>query len=222
MKVAFDEDGDNIHFRLYDYDQKYEKLFQLCFYQRVDNGYIKTYPKNTKYLNKMMLRYEKYAKKMFDQLGYFSKVPWEEGLTSFCSIMENTSIDWSLVGSCAACTRGIALQPHDIDIMINSKDIPQITEVLQDILIEPIIDTKGWLTKDFGVVFNHCRIDIASDPSPILDNPEPVDCGPYAMNHLEEIEWKNHTIKIPALHLQIAVNKKRGRFDRVELMEKYK
>lgn len=221
MKVSFDDAGENINFRIYDYDQKYEKLFQMCFYEPVKNGYIKTYPKTAKYIDKIMSRYEKYAKEMFDQLGYFSDVPWEKGLEDFCSYMQKANIDWWLTGSCAACIRGIKLQPHDIDIMVDSRDIPVLTEILQGILIEPIVDTNGWLTKDFGVVFNHCRIDIASDPSKILDDPEPVDCGPYAKKHLEEVMWNKFRIKIPPVELQITVNRKRKRMDRVRAMEEY-
>jgi hypothetical protein len=116
----------------------------------------------------MMTRYALYAKTMFDQLGYFTSVPWREGLDAFCSIIEKTDMDWWLTGSCAACIRGIDLSPHDVDIMINSDDIPELTELFRDELIEPIVSTHGWLTKDFGVMFLHCRIDIASDPSPVL------------------------------------------------------
>lgn len=221
MKVTFDDCNDMIHYRIHDFDEKYEKILQMCFYEKVQNGYIKKYPKEAKYLDKMMKRYSLFAEEMFNQLGYFVEVPWEKGLDSFCSIIEKTDIDWWLAGSCAACIREINLKPHDIDIMVNSKDISEITEVFKNELIEPIIDTNGWFTKDFGVLFLHCRIDIASDPSPVLDNPEPVDCGPYAKDHLETIQWRNHQIKIPPLTLQIAVNKKRGRFDRVEAMESF-
>jgi hypothetical protein len=65
------------------------------------------------------------------------------------------------------------MNPHDVDIMTDSKSIEEITDVFSDYLIEPIVDTNGWLTKDFGVIFLHARIDIASDPQEILDIPEP-------------------------------------------------
>lgn len=113
------------------------------------------------------------------------------------------------------------MNPHDVDIMIDSRSIDEITEVFSDCLIEPIVDTNGWLTKDFGVIFLHARIDIASDPQGILDIPEPVDCGPYTRQNLEIINWNGYEIKIPPLELQLNVNRRRERMDRVKLIEDF-
>ncbi|MTI79475.1 MAG: hypothetical protein FH758_01130 [Firmicutes bacterium] len=158
---------------------------------------------------------------MFSQLGYFSPVPWEEALYEFVKKVNGKGIGWWLTGSCAACIRGIKLNPHDVDIMINSKDVDRINDVFDGYIIEPIVDTNGWLTKDFGVIFLHARIDIASDPLACLDDPEPVDCGPYARANLEEITWRGYVIKVPPLELQLNVNRRRGRLDRVKLIEEY-
>lgn len=221
MKILFEEQGDLIIYKVTDFEKKYEPLLQMCFYENVGDGYIKKYPRGAKYIEKMKGRYFSYAQEMFDQLGYFSKVKWEVGLEKFCKIVNGKDIDWWLTGSCATCIRGIDLNPHDVDIMIDSKDKAELTELFQDYLIEPIIDTGGWLTKDFGVIFMETRIDIASDPNPILDKPEPIDCGPYAKEHLETVSWRGYDIKIPPLKLQLTANKKRGRFDRVKKIEDY-
>jgi hypothetical protein len=113
------------------------------------------------------------------------------------------------------------MNPHDVDIMTDSKSIGEIAEVFSEYLIEPIVDTNGWLTREFGVIFLHTRIDIASDPQEILDIPQPVDCGPYAKNNLETIEWNGYEIKLPPLELQLTANKKRRRMDRVKLIEDF-
>lgn len=168
-----------------------------------------------------MERYSQNAQLMFDQLGYFSTVPWKSGLTNFCTMVQDSTINWWLTGSCATCIRGIEINPHDIDIMIDSQSIAETTEIFKDYLIEPIVSTDGWVTKDFGVLFMDVRIDIASDPTPRLDEPEPADCGPYALKHLEVIEWNNVQIKVPPLDLQLRVNKKRGREDRVKKIEEF-
>jgi hypothetical protein len=54
-----------------------------------------------------------------------------------------------------------------------------------------------------------------------LDNPEPIDCGPYAKNNLETMNWEGYTIKVPPLELQLNVIKLRGRIDRVKKTEEY-
>jgi hypothetical protein len=131
---------------------------------------------------------------MFDQCGYFTEIPWQEGLKSFCSIIYETDIDWWLTGSCATCIRGIELKPHDIDIMVKSEYLDEVIELFSDYIIEPIIDTNGWIIKYFGVVFLHSRIDLAFD---------------------------RYSIKVPPLRLQINTNKLRGRDDRVEKINNY-
>lgn len=221
MKISFEEQGEDIIFRISEFDSKYEDVLKMCFYENDGKGYVKNYPKNVKHLDKIKRYYLRNAEKMFDQLGYYKQIPWETALLEFCERIKNTEIDWWLTGSCAACIRGIKMNPHDVDIMIDSKYVDEISELFKDYIIEPIVDTKGWLTKDFGVIFLHSRIDIASDPQDCLDIPEPVDCGPYAKEHLEEITWSGYTIKVPQLELQLNVNKKRHRFDRVKLIEDF-
>jgi hypothetical protein len=67
----------------------------------------------------------------------------------------------------------------------------------------------------------HCRIDIASDPQSSVDEPEPVDFGPYAKSKLETITWNGYKVRIPPIELQLNVNKRRHRIERVRLIEEY-
>jgi hypothetical protein len=221
MKISFEEENDLIVFRITDFNGKYENILKMCFYSQEGEGYTKRFPKDTKYLEKITSYYFDHAQEMFDQLGYFVPVPWEKGLFEFAKELEGKGIHWWLTGSCAVCIRGISLQPHDVDIMVDSSDVEKISDIFSDYLIEPIVDTNGWLTKDFGVIFRHTRIDIASDPQEILDDPDPVDCGPYARANLEIVKWKGLTITVPPLQLSLNTNKKRGRTDRVEKIEEY-
>ena len=193
----------------------------MCFYQLDGDSYIKKFPKDTKNIEKIKENYLENAEEMFSQLGYFSPIPWEKALLEFVKRVEGKGIDWWLTGSCSACLRGVNFKPHDVDIMIDSKDVDKISEIFADHIVEPIIDTNGWLTKDFGVIFFHSRIDIASDPQECLDDPEPVDCGPYAKRNLEEITWNGYKIKVPPLHLQLNVNRRRERIDRVKILEEH-
>ncbi len=221
MKVRFEEYENNVIFRVYDFDSKYEKVLKMCYYEPDSSSYIKTFPRDTKNIKQIQSYYSSNFKEMFDQLGYFKPIPWEKALLEFFDKIEGQQINWWLTGSCAACIRGIPLSPHDIDIMVDSADINKVNEIFKDYIIEPILDTNGWLTKEFGVIFLHARIDIASDPQTCLDDPEPIDCGPYARANLEEVRWRGHLIKVPPVNLQLNANKRRERLDRVALIEEY-
>ncbi len=221
MKVYTEDKGDTIEFGIADFDPKYRPVLKMCFYEDKGTVFTKSYPKEAPHMEKVRRHYLQYGKMMFDQLGYWIPIPWETALDAFCQRIKGQNIDWWLVGSCSACIRGIPLNPHDIDIMIDSKDTEKITELFADVLIEPLINTQGWVTKEFGVVFLHARIDIASDPSERLDQPDPVDCGPYAKHHLEHVQWRGFTIPVPPIELLIHSNRKRGRIDRVQILEEY-
>lgn len=220
MKIVFKECKDEVIFEVHEYG-KLEEALKMCFYQNSKDHYYKSFPKSIGNMDKIKKNYKANAELMFSQLSYFSPIPWEDALYEFVKMVEGKEIDWWLVGSCAACIRGIKMNPHDVDIMINSKDIDKINDIFEDYLIEPIIDTNGWLTKDFGVIFMQARIDIATDPHPCLDKPIPVDCGPYAKEHLEEIEWRGYNIKVPPVQLQINANERRGRLERVRMLKEY-
>lgn len=221
MKFTFERKQENIVFRVSDFNKEYEKALQMCFYQEEGGSYTKRFSENTTNIDKIMDYYSKNAEEMFSQLIYESEVPWEDALYEFADKMEKAKIEWWLVGSCAACIRGISLEPHDVEIFIDSKDIDKLNQLFEDYIIEPIVDTNGWLTKDFGVVFLHARIDIATDPHPCLDNPIPLDCGQHARNNLEEVMWRGFKIRVPPIELLLNAYKKRERFERVELLEDF-
>ena len=98
MRVSFEESDEKVTFRISEFHPKYERILQMCFYENDGKGYIKIYPKNVKYLDKIQKRYFDNANLMFDQLGYFVPVPWEKALTEFCQITQGTDINWWLTG----------------------------------------------------------------------------------------------------------------------------
>ncbi|MDD4310341.1 MAG: hypothetical protein PHO32_08175, partial [Candidatus Cloacimonetes bacterium] len=183
MKLTTYEHDGKVYFRISCYDPRYIPVFKMCYYQEDDSGFYKAYPANYPHIDIIRRNFVQNGEAMFNQLGYFSSIPWEAGLLDFANRVAGKGIDWWLTGSCAVCLRGIKLSPHDVDIMVNSFDIPALMEIFRDDIFEPIVNTEGWVTKDFGVLFCSCRIDIASDPASFVDEPEPVDFGPYAKAH---------------------------------------
>jgi hypothetical protein len=221
VKISFVENENDVGFQLSEFDPKYIPVFEMCFYTKEENKYIKSFSKDLPNLENIMTYYQQNAEAMFNQLGYFTEVPWEKAFLAFLDRVNSTNIKWWLTGSVAACIRGVPFNPHDIDIMVDHTSISEIEQVFSDVIIEPIIDTQGWLTRDFGVLFLHARIDIASDPVEALDDPEPIDCGPYAREHLEIVEWHGYKIPVPPVALQINANFRRGRKERVKLLQEY-
>lgn len=221
MKVSCSISGEDVVYRLSDYDPVYETAFQMCFYDRDSEGFFKRFPLSYPYTAQVMKCFSEKAHLMFDQLLYRVPVPWESALELFCYRVRGSELSWWLTGSCAACIRGIDMNPHDVDIMIDSRHCRLVEELFAEEIIEPLRDTSGWVTRDFGVLFLTARVDIASDPSPSLDIPYPVDCGQYALSHLEEVVWRGYTIKVPPVELHLEANRRRSRTERVNKILAY-
>ncbi len=221
MKINFEQRDERMLFKVSDFDQKFDVVLQNSFYLREGDYYYKDFPLDYRYMDRVKRYYQDNLEKMLLQQGYFSEVPWEKGLAAFIQGLEGKGIDWWLTGSCAACVRGIPFNPHDIDIMVNPKDVEKVADTFSGYIIEPIVDSGGWVIKTMGVLFLEVAIDIASGPDPCLDEPIPVDCGPYAEQNLEKIVWRGTPIKIPRVELQLNVNRKRKRLEHVKLIERY-
>lgn len=221
MDISFKENKKIISFIVSNFDEKFIPVFKDQFYDIEDNKAIKSFPKPIENIEQIKNNYIKYTEEMILQAGYFKNILWEDALFEFIKRVEDENIDWWLTGSCALNLRGIPIKPHDVDIMLNSKDIDNIREIFKDNIVWPILSTKGWIVKYFGVIFLHSQIDLAFDPQKSADDPEPSDFGPHAMKNLEEIKWRGHIVKIPPIDLQLHVNKKRGRTKRVKAIESF-
>lgn len=53
MRVSFEETEEKVIFRISEFHSSYEKILQMCYYENDGKGYIKVYPKNAKYLDKI-------------------------------------------------------------------------------------------------------------------------------------------------------------------------
>jgi hypothetical protein len=219
LKISFKEDEKDVAFVISEYPDEYKRILESQFYSLEKETFIKKYPKNIDNIEKIKMNFNSYAEEMFLQMGYFKEVKWEKALLAFIDKVKEHDIDWWLTGSCAMCVRGISVMPHDVDIMLNSKDIDKVKSIFSDYIVEPITSSKGWVVDYFGVLFLNARIDLAFDPQGFVDKPEPSDFGLYSMNNLETVKWNGNLIKVPPLELQLQVNRRRERYDRVKLIE---
>jgi hypothetical protein len=221
VRISSREDGNDILFVVSEFSPEYKEVFENACYSLEDGSYTKRFANDTPNISRIRENWENYAEEMFAQMGYFKTPRWEEALLGFMERIRDTDIHWWLTGSCAACVRGVNIRPHDVDIMLRSEDIYKVNQLFADYIVEPIKSSKGWVAANFGVLFMDARIDLAFDPEDFVDNPEPVDFGPYAMRNLEDVDWNGHTVRVPPLELQMQVNKRRGRDDRAAAIEEY-
>lgn len=222
MQISLSEDRDSLTIVVHDAPSTYREALEHHYYSRSEEGhYTKRLMKPIVDIEQLKANILRESNEMLQQMAGLKPVRWEDALLEMVHRLDGQGIDWWLTGSGATAIRGIPVTPHDLDIMLHSRDLDRVQTALADCLVEPIANTGGWVVSDFGVAYLGARVDLAFDPAPGLDTPEPSDFGPYAMTHLEEVTWHGHQIKVPPLHLQLAVNRKRGRNDRVMAIEEF-
>jgi len=220
MKISFASKPPVVLFRLDEVDPQLDAALEAAFWQRIDGDWQRDYPADAPLLDRVMLTFSAYGERMIRQMGGLDPIPWERALEAWADRAQAAGITWWLTGSGATALRVPAVTPHDLDVMVDPAQIDLVRQTFADALIDPLLDTGGWVVRSFGVLFLHARIDIASDPLPSVDDPVPSDFGPYAASHLETVVWRGHIIRVPPLSLQAEVNHRRGRIARAKQIER--
>ena len=224
MKVHITETEENVEYRVLERESVSDETLTGMFYALKDGVWSKGYPKKALMFEQDPALMEKnYNVYVVDELHQErrSLADLDAALEWLCAEFERRGVRWWLVGSAALYARGLAVKPHDIDVMTYKTEIEKICDMVAPYTVEPFHHVNGWVVKGFGVVNYRYRIDFAFEPEEWVDGQGPVDFGPYAQEHIEPIVWHGHEILVPPIELQIAPNEARGRHDRAELIREY-
>jgi hypothetical protein len=158
---------------------------------------------------------------MLLQAADIHPVPWKRALDAFLQIVEPEGIDWWLTGSAALSVRGMAIQPHDFDLVVDDAGAQRLGELLLPYVYEPVAPVEDWICNWFGRAFLHARFEWIGGVNDTPDQYGASDCGPKAASRLETVVWQGREVRVPPLELQLQVSRGRGLVDRVERIERY-
>jgi len=225
MDCYITETDDTYEYKVEDVPPEYRDTLSHFFFSEVENGYQKIYQKSTLMfphdISILIRNFQEGLPRMIRQFLDVESMKWETVLEETIQILDRYEINWWLAGSAACSARGIAISPHDLDIMTYRSEIGKFEKAFADTTIEPFHHVTDWIVKGFGVAFLGGRVDFAFEPEDASDDYGRLDCGVYASNHLEEIEWNRHSIRVPPIELHIQANAGRNRTERVKLIESY-
>jgi hypothetical protein len=109
--------------------------------------------------------------------------------------------------------------PRDIDLIVDGAGAVALGELLAPYLVEPVVRNDGWIAEWWARAFLGARVEWVGDVRSTVDVPEPADFGPVAAGQLEPVTWRGQVMRVPPLHLQLAVARRRGLSDRVRAIE---
>lgn len=204
-------------FVITDLESEYQQaVVRKLSYKPVEQGFAKSFPSDTPNLDQIYRNFARCARDVVLQAAGARPVPWEETLHMLLGFLDSQKIDWWLVGSAALTIRGVAVKPHDVDLVVAEQDATRLGDLLMEYLIEPMQPNSGWVASWFGRAFLKTRLEWVGGVNDSIDDPLPGDFGPIAASRRESVVWRGREILLPPLDLQLEVSRRRGLTERVE------
>ncbi|MHB9295511.1 hypothetical protein PilKf_01257 [Pillotina sp. SPG140] len=207
MKCYCFEIDDKFIYCVENVEEKYKENVEHAWFKRDRNKYIKEYPNTINDKEIIKSNFLSMGESMFKSEG-----SWKESLKYFAQKCMSENIEWYITGSISESVMGAEIIPHDIDIVIHTRDFFRTKEVCIDYLIEPFVDNKGtWIVQFFGrICINGVMFDIVADKKRNAES--------YGY---ENIIWEGYPLAIEPLNVRYEIEKQRNRLDRIQIIEEY-
>jgi hypothetical protein len=176
-----------------------------AYYHENGDYYIKEFTGKFQNAEKIMKNFEHLAPLMFE------KGDWEKALLFIAETCQKNGVVWFLTGSACDAVRGIDICPHDLDVEIYSKHWIKSEVVFEDFIIEPYIDTNGWVRDYFGrLVVENTQIDVVAD--------ERYD---FPQHEYEPYMWKGYRLWLEPFNNRYKTEIIRDRKDRIKKIDEF-
>jgi hypothetical protein len=210
--------GEQVYFVVSAVDPMLEDALKGLYYQPFEDGFAKAFPADSPHVDRIFAKFERDMPQVVLQAANQQPAPWEACLKALLERIDGQGFEWYLVGSGALAARGLAVQPRDIDLVVQGQGTARMAELMFDCMIEPVSDSRGWIWDWFGRCFLHTRLEWVGEVNAQADSEVTGDFGPTALARRETIQWQGYTINVPPLDLQLAVSERRGLTARAELI----
>lgn len=213
MKCYCYETETEFIFCVEDADIKFEDNLQAAWWKKIDKKFIKAYPKE---MNDGVDATDKeLVKRNFARLGqsmFEGVFDWKKVLLLLAQKFLDNGIEWYIIGSTSEAVLGVNIKPHDIDIIVHTRDFYKVKSIFPDNVVEPFVDNKGtWLVRYFGrLCLSGALIDIAADEKMNLEN-----------HQYDKVSWNGYDIFIEPLQVRYQTELNRNRKERIKAIEEY-
>ena len=127
---------------------------------------------------------------------------WQTALATFCDICKDHSIDFYLIGSITASARGVAIDPRDIDAIVDINDLPVLEKAFAAYITAPIAPCPP---DEVVGLFGKLEIDGVNVEISALPQNQ------FGRHTIEMFCWNGHILKAQSLELLYKVYKKDAR-----------
>lgn len=198
-----------------DADTKFEDNLHAAWWKKIDKKFIKAYPKEMD--DGVDAEDKEIVKRNFARLGqsmFEGIFDWNKVLLLLAQKFSNNGIEWYIIGSISEAVLGMNIKPHDIDIIVHTRDFYKVKSIFPDYVVEPFVDNKGtWLVRYFGrLCIDGAIVDIAADKKMNLENHQ---------HQYDKVSWHDYDIFIEPLQVRYQTELDRNREERIMAIEEY-
>jgi hypothetical protein len=197
---------------LADVDADVERAVHDLAFARRGAVFVRSFPGDAPYAAAAASRFEHEAPAMVRQAAALDAADWETAL----ELLLGHGGDWWLAGSAALAARGLDVAPRDVDVIAGVDECERLAELLQDVLVEPLVD-GGFLGERWFRAFAGARIECVGG---VRAEHADGDFGAAAEARLDTIEWRGRALRVPPLDLQLASAESRGLAERAAVIRK--
>jgi len=180
---------------------------EAAWFKREGHRFVKRYPAWIEDHDILSRNFSLLGPSMFKRTG-----TWEASLWIFAQICESEQISWAITGSVSEAVQGVALTPHDIDIVCHTEDFSKMKKIFLDHMVEPFIDHGGaGAVRYFGrICLRGIMIDIVADESRNSEN--------YTF---QDVIWREIPIKVESIMDRLIIELHRKREERIQAFNHY-
>jgi len=198
----------------------YDNLQTDQYWKKTDDGkFVKIYPMDVGWNDAWYLvpGYKEAVINNFARLGqsWIAGIfDWKKVLLFLAQKFTENKIEWYIMGSVSEAVLGVDITPHDIDIVVHTRDFYKVRDLFREYVVEPLGDNKGnWLVRFFGkLCIDGASVDIAADDKMNIENRQ---------SQYEKTTWNGYDVFIVPLKNRYGVEVQRDRKDRITAIEKF-
>jgi len=215
MKCYGTRTNDELILCIENVESQYESNVLSGWYKKTTTGYCKIFNMTDKDngvtdedISLVCDNFSKLGPAMFEGC-----LDWKKALSIIAEKFAENNIEWYVFGSVSDALRGINIIPHDLDIIVHTKDFFKVKNIFQHCVVEPFMDYKNnWIVRYFGrIALLNSYIDVVAAENLNADN-----------HTYDKISWNGYTILIELFENRYNLELKRNRPDRIKAMDEYK
>jgi hypothetical protein len=220
MKSRVEWQGAQAVFELSEATAEQAAVLEADYFERAGDAFVRRYPADLPHLKRTAENFARHGTELYCPTARPESEPWRTALRQFAARLAGSGVAWFLIGSCALAVRGLPVAPRDVNAVFpHVSDLERVRDLFAEETLLPLAPCEGWVAKAYGTLWLGHPVGIAFETANCVDEPEPIDAGPYAAAHLETLDWEGHTLNAPPLALLRAINQRRGRLEVVRLIE---